>query len=227
MRYRPKRHQYVALVLLALAGVVYSTHPAAVDIRPWKPLDVPIQLKVGRVHTAEFEAGLGTNYRLLVESERRIEFKRLECLLGMVDWQRAQTCADAPEMIDIDWSVLHDGQVAATGSSRNSSGGFYSRTVAREIGRFAARKGQHYAVVLDIRRDGGELSTTDPKLLVQTDPGEWKDAVVGFALTSMLRTIGIAIFAIAGLLTLILTPLFGWLYRLYQRRKRAPVEGLN
>ncbi|HEU0138919.1 MAG TPA: hypothetical protein VFQ79_04380 [Bryobacteraceae bacterium] len=85
MRYRPKRHQYVALVLLALAGVVYCIHPAPVDIWRWKPIAVPIQLKVGRVHTDVFEAGLDTNYRLLVESERRIEFKRLECMLGMVD----------------------------------------------------------------------------------------------------------------------------------------------
>ena len=188
---------------------------------------MPIQLKVGRVHTDVFEAGLDTNYRLLVESERRIEFKRLEYMLGMVDWRRAQTCADAPDMIDIDWSVLHDGLVMANGSSRNSWGGFYSGTVAREIGRFAARKGQHYSVVLDIRRDGGELSATDPKLLVQTDPGAWKDAVVGFALASLLRTIGIAIFVIAGLLTLVLTPLFGRLYRLHQRRKKRPHRGLN
>lgn len=134
-------------------------------------------------------------------------------------------------MIDIDWSVLHDGRVAATGSSQSSWGGFYRETVAREIGHFATQKGQRYAVVLDIHRNGGELGTTNPKVLVQTHPGEWKDAVVGLALTSMLRTIGIAVFALDGLLTLILTPWFGWLYRLHQRRKRdtrhCPSPGLR
>jgi hypothetical protein len=105
MRFRAKRHQYVALVLLVLAGVVYFARPPAVDIRPWKPLAVPIELKFGKVLTPEFTAGLDTKYRLLVECERRIEFTRLQCLLGMVDWRRAQICADTPEIIDIDWSV--------------------------------------------------------------------------------------------------------------------------
>jgi len=223
MRFRPKRHQYVALVLLALAGLVYSTRPAAVDFQRWKPLTTPIKLRVGRVQTPEFTAGLDKDYRLLIESKRGIEFKRLECLLGM-SHQRAQACPDTPEMLDIDWRVLHNGQVVATGSSRNSWGGFYSDTIAREIGHFPVRKGQRYAVILDIHRDGGELNATNPKLLVQTHPGEWKDAVVGFALSSFLRTIGIATFAIAGLLTLILTPLFGWVYRLHLRRNRIKIE---
>jgi hypothetical protein len=66
MRFRAKRHQYVAFVLLALAGAVYFARPPAVDIRPWKPLEVPIELKVGKVPTPEFTAGLDTKYLLLV-----------------------------------------------------------------------------------------------------------------------------------------------------------------
>jgi hypothetical protein len=223
MPYRAKRRQYVAFVLLALAGVVYFARPPAVDIRLWKPLAVPIELKVGKVLTPEFTAGLDTEYLLAVGSERRIEFKRLQCLLGMADWQPDQACADPPEAIDIDWTVLHNGQLAAAGSSKESSGGGWvdSDTVAREIGHFNAQRGERYSIVLYIRRNGGELSMTNPKLLVQTKPWAWADAAEGFAMISALRAIGIAAFAIAGLLTLILTPLFGWAYRWHRRRTAA------
>jgi hypothetical protein len=53
----------------------------------------------------------------------------------------------------------------------------------------------------------------------------WKDAVVGFALYSMLRMSGIAVLTITGLLVLILTPLFGWLCRVHQRRKPVSMQG--
>jgi hypothetical protein len=141
----------------------------------------------------------------------------------MPTWQRERTCGDAPEMVDIDWSVLHDGQVVTAGSSRNSSGGFYSGTIAREIGKFPAQTGLHYSVLLQIRRDGGELNAANPKLLVQTYPGAWKDAAVGFMLASELRILGIAAFAAAGGLTLVLTPLVGYLRRRYKRRKEPQV----
>jgi hypothetical protein len=224
MRFRPKPHQYVALALFALARAVYSFRPAPVDMQRWKPLVVPIQLKIGAVRTTEFTAGLDTDYRLFVESERRIEFDRLEGLLGMADSRQSKTCTTVPEVIDIDWKVLHADKVVAAGSSQSSKGGFYGDTVAREIGHFSAQKGQPYSVVLDVQRDGGELTATNPKLLVQTYPGAWKDAVVGLALSSMLRGIGIAVCATAGLLTLILTPLLGWLHRLHQRRHRLPIQ---
>ena len=156
-----------------------------------------------------------------MESERRIEFTRLQCLLGTVDRQRVQTCANIAEAIDIDWAVLHNGQLAAAGSSKESSGGEYGDPMAREIGHFSAKRGERYSVVLYIHRNGGELSTTNPKLVVETQPWEWADAAEASAIISVLRPIGIAasaIFAIAGLLTLILTPLFGRAYRWHRRR---------
>jgi hypothetical protein len=209
MRYRLKRHQYVALALLLLEVVVYFwIRPEAVDMRRWKPLAVPIQLRIGEIRTCDFTTDLNSKYRLLIESDRRIEFKRHECLLGMVDWDRAKTCAGIPELVDLERSVLDHGRVITSGSSRNSWGGFYSDTIARELGEFTAQKNQQYSIVLSIRRDGGELNKTNPTLLVETQPWEWKEAVVGSALISQLRILGTALFVAAGLLTLVLSPRF-------------------
>jgi hypothetical protein len=100
---------------------------------------------------------------------------------------------NVPEAIEIDWKVLHAGELTATGFSGTSMDGFYSDTVARKM------------------------------LLVQTYPGAWKDAVVGFAIDSTLRSIGIAACTIAALLTLILTPLF----RHLRRHLRASAAGTH
>ncbi|MBC7926696.1 MAG: hypothetical protein H7039_13660 [Bryobacteraceae bacterium] len=121
-------------------------------------------------------------------------------------------CANASGAIDIDWKVLRAEEVVATGSSRSSRGGFYSDTVARDIGHFSAQAGQHYSVILAIGRDGGDLTATNPKLLVQTYPGAWKDALVGRSLSSMVCRIGATVCFMAGLLTLTLAPLTGWLF---------------
>jgi len=223
MRFRPKRHQYVAFAFVVLSGVIYFARPAAPDTRKWQPLAVPIELKFGKVQTPEFRASLDTKYRLLVACERRIDFRRLECSLGMVDWQREKTCADVPEVIDIRWTLLHNGQLAASGASGDSSGGIYgSDTVEREIGEFSARKGERYALVLYIRRNAGELAVTNPKLLVETQPWEWADAAEGFAMVSFLR-VAMFTLAIAGLLILIATPLFARLYGRYRGRKVTPL----
>ena len=135
MRFRPKRHQYVAFALVVLGGVIYFARPVAPDTRKWQPLAVPIELKFVKVQTPEFTTSLDTKYRLLVACERRIDFRRLECSLGMVDWPREKACADVPEVIDIRWTLLHNGQFAASGASGDSVGGIYgSDTVEREIG---------------------------------------------------------------------------------------------
>jgi hypothetical protein len=96
----------------------------------WKPLTMLIQLKVGIVQTPEFTAGLDEDYFLFVESERGIDFERLECLLGMAP---ERPCMNVPEAIEIDWKVLHAGELTATGSSGTLMDGFYSDTVARKM----------------------------------------------------------------------------------------------
>ena len=83
MRFRPKPHRIIALAFLVLAAVVYSWRPTPPDMSLWKPLTMLIQLEVGIVQTPEFTAGLDEDYFLFVESERGIDFERLECLLGM------------------------------------------------------------------------------------------------------------------------------------------------
>jgi hypothetical protein len=182
-------------------------------MHPWVPLEIPIALKVGTIETPEFRAGLDTKYRLLITSERKIEFTRLECLLGL------SVCGDVRNVIEISWKVLHDGAVVASGSSRDYSGGFYSDRVAREIGEFAAEKNKTYRAILVVARDGAALDSTAPRLLIETQPWEWKDTVVGFAAGSFFCAVGSIVLGAAGFLVLVLTPVVTWLYQRYIRAR--------
>jgi hypothetical protein len=206
MRVRPERYQYVAVTMLALAAVLYGTRPKPLQMRPWKPLSVPIRIHIGSIQTPAFSTDLDANYRLLIAAERKIEFKRLECLLG-IDWQPSQTCANKVNRLDISWSVLHKEQPVATGSARDFQGGFYSDLVAREIGEFHGHKGQSYRIVLTIRQNAQELDMTNPQLLIETQPWEWEGPVIGSAVKFLAATISSGLMAMSGVLLLILMPL--------------------
>jgi hypothetical protein len=211
MRIRLRPHQYVASALLVAAGLVYFGRPVRGDMRHWKPLSIPIPLKVGTVESPEFRVGLDTKYRLLIAAERKIEFERLQCLLGMV------YCDNAPDVINITWKVLHNGTLAESGSSLNFRGGFYSDRVAREIGEFSAQKGQSYRIILTIVRDGSELDATAPTLLVETQPWEWKNAVVG----SVVAVYIAVLLVILAALLIGSPPVFQFLYRRLSSLKSA------
>jgi hypothetical protein len=209
MRIGLRPHQYVASALLVAAGFLYFDRPAG-DLRRWKPLNIPISLNVGIVESPVFRVGLKTSYRLLVAAERKIEFKRLECLLGMA------YCHSVPDVINITWKVLHNDVAVASGSSLNFRGGFYSDMVAREIGAFSAQKDQAYRIVLTIARDGSELDAASPRLLVETQPWEWERAVVG----SIIWQCAAVLLVIIAALMIGLPPAFHFLSRRFTSVER-------
>lgn len=180
----------IALMLLAAAMVVYFNRRDPEDLGKWMLLRAPIRLDVGEIRTPEFTARLDTPYWLFIEVDDRTEFDRLKPSL---------------DAIYIDWQVLRDGHPVAVGSSRDSQGGFFGGgRMAREIGRFAPEVGKRYEAVLDIRHAERKLAEANPEFLVQTYPGEWKDALVGSRIDSTLWTIGAAALVLAGLLMMFL-----------------------
>ena len=189
----------------------------------WQPLVVPVHLKIGSVRTHVFTPGLDTRYRLFIEIEHGTTIERLECLLGMIPWRQLKVCAGIPEAIDVDWKVLRGTEVSAAGSSPDfSAGSAAGDKMTREISYFTAQKNQSHSVVLTIHREGGVLNSSNPMLLVQTYPGEWKDALVGEALTSTLRSFVIGACTSPDYQHYFLAPLFG---RLYRRRRQARNNG--
>ena len=199
--------RYVAAALLVLAAVVYFKPQEPIDIRGWQPLELPVDLKPGTIRTPDFAASRDTDYLLIIE---RASNYRADCLLGM---PVSRPRCDIPEILDVNWTVLASGTIAASGSSRYYRAGWWSggRT-ARKIGQFRATKGLRYTVILDIPRDQSELNPA--ALLVQTHPRAWKDPHVGQALDRTLRVLATLTLAAAALLILAT----GWLVRRFRKR---------
>lgn len=173
----------LALVILGVLPYAAMQTWVILQQRTWTALRYPLRLRAGSRSSPDFTTRASTGYRILLEFDRRIEFQRMECLLGLEDWQADEKCRNIPEAVDVSWRVLSDGRPNAAGSSRDVRGGSYSDTIAKEIGRFDARSGQHNVVLLDIKRDGSELDPASPRLVVQVYPGYWEGTIILLQLT--------------------------------------------
>lgn len=189
---------FVAWGLFAVAAVLVVTKPPAeLDMRLWKPLQAPLSLQTGTTTSPEFETHRTAPHRILIAADNKIPRDRLTCLLGIF---REKSCDAIPEQIAVSWRVLQSGQTVTSGHSSEFKGGFFTDVAAREIGRFNAKKGDRYYLEIKVEMDGGELKDVNPRLLVETLPGEWKDEADVLTLRSRLQPIGAAVCTLLGVL---------------------------
>src|SRR5271169_6402313 len=82
----------LSLLLLSAFLLVYPQAHNRILRRSWVPLEMPITLSKGSFVTPEFNPGLDTDYYISVEVEKKIEFYRLQCLLGLpaFDFERCK-----------------------------------------------------------------------------------------------------------------------------------------
>lgn len=194
--------RFAAWILVACGILLFATRPKSqTDMSEWKPLQAPVSLQVGTFTSPEFQTQRATAYRILIGSERTLPVEQLNCLLAV---SPDRSCVSVPERIGIAWRVLQGNDAVSTGHSSQFRGGIYTDLVAREIGRFPAKRGATYRIELKVEIDGGELKDTQPKLLVETVPDEWKDETVTLSLRSRLQPIVGAICVLAGLLLILL-----------------------
>ncbi len=128
--------------------------------------------------TPEFRPVLDSDYYISVQVQRKIEFQRLNCLLGLEDFQRLERCKDAPEAVDISWVVSSGGKPIAEGRSQDHFGGSYSDTIARIIGQFRGGKDLVCAIEAKVNKDASELNRANPELTVSVHPSVWEGDVI-------------------------------------------------
>jgi hypothetical protein len=173
----------LALAILGILPYLTMQSWGILQQRTYEPLKYPLSLQLGSITSPEFTVRASTEYLILLEFDRSLEFQRMQCLLGLVEWQADKKCRNIPEVVDVSWRVLSDGRPNSSGSSRDAKGGAYSDTIAKIIGYFDGIKGQHNVVLLDIRRDGSELHSAAPRLVVQVHPSYWKGTAIWIQLT--------------------------------------------
>jgi hypothetical protein len=161
----------------------------------WRsPLNLPVSLKAGRIETPEFLTSRSIDYGISIEVERKIEFQRLKCLLGMDYYNEQERCAATPSLIDVSWVLSSGGNVITEGDSSKSPGGYFAGAVGRTIGQFRAEGGKRYSLELTLRKDASELDKGHPTIKVDIlDPFEYKGRIVHAQLWGMAAMVSVVI----------------------------------
>ena len=157
------------VAVLALAAALYAAAGSVPVYYGLMPVRVPFELREGATRTAEFRAKLDTTYIVMIELERMPPWFDWKCYLGDQSIYSGQ-CTGEPSVVDLAWSVTSDGQVVASGDTRNRVHGLpWSDTISPVIGRFDGAKGRSYVVHVESRMDGRLLDSGGPNIAVQAD----------------------------------------------------------
>lgn len=214
MSLRPTK--IVGLIFLALAIALFATWDVWISTRTEVPVDIPVAMAVGHVHTPEFKVNLSTTYIVEIEVKKTIPFDTLNCLLGlgmMTMSSDLQECPDRPSVVKASWTLTSGGRLVASGSSDDHRyGGWGNDSISRELGRFHSESGSKYALDVDVLSDGSALAPGKPRLKVEVHPEVYEgDAVWSFF-----------VFSAGGILVLIGALLLIVSYLRNRRRQPSP-----
>jgi hypothetical protein len=199
------------------AGILgYAGWTIWLQTRDWVVVDQPVSLAVGEIRTKSFTANIPSPYLIEIEVQKTMPFDTLNCLMGMTSVASQSSCVSTPAVIDMNWKIVSDGQMVASGSSKDDRGGGWAQdTISREIGSFKPQKRTRYELVVNVLADGSGLSPANPHLKVSASP----DFLEGMMFFTALRIIPAAgVLVLLGAVLLILSLV------LSHREKRQPVR---
>ena len=202
----PKFSSRFVLVIFALlffiaAFMLYRSAVETATAHNWVPLSESVSLAKGKIITRQFIPDGDTSYFLELTFERKIELRRLNCLLG-IGVLNGEECKKIASILDVDWAVIGDDGVKASGSrslQSKKSGGSWGRTIGTRLGNFKVEPHRPYKIELQINSDASELNIANPKLRVRVGLQQYKNAVV----SSQIKNLAAMIFGGLALLLLI------------------------
>jgi len=172
---RLMRASRVGLALIAVGLVPLACWTVWSLTRTWRPVDMPVSLSQGNhFTTGEFTSNLDVEYAIAIDSENKIPFDDLECLLGS-----RSTCPSS-SVVRVRWSLYSDGTVLQ-GTSDDTVGygaSGPSGEASRTIGYFKARKGGRYKLDCDVLADGSSLAVTKPRLRISVADTSYESNLV-------------------------------------------------
>src|SRR5947208_10625740 len=87
------------------------------------PVDEKIALTPGHLER-RFTLNHTAYYVMDIQSEKKLPFKTLQCLLGLHDWlSKPANCADTPAVLKFTWRLSSGGKTLQQGSNANMIGG--------------------------------------------------------------------------------------------------------
>lgn len=154
--------------VLALCGLGCAVASFAwYRTRTWYLLEMPIQLTIGHIRTAEFKTNVEENFEIQLAVDRDVPRSLTEGLLGIGDLATGDVKDGGG--FKLAWSVRGDDRIVKQGISGGIREGFWGASVGRRLGYFHATKGTKYNLDLDVLENAKELSPYHPRIVVTID----------------------------------------------------------
>ncbi|MDQ2639873.1 MAG: hypothetical protein M3Y79_04760 [Pseudomonadota bacterium] len=189
---RARRRTWLLAAALPFAGIAIL----AVGSFNGRALEFPIALVPGTTWAPSFRVTRGVRYVVLLELDRTIPFRELECLLGQGALR--PPCIIEP-VVSVGWKLRHGAQEVASGTSHQGMSAVGQDRVAMLIGQFEATAWSKYVLELDPLLDGSALAATNPRVVVQFHPEVSKGFRVFAPLIAFLTGIAAIPLALLGL----------------------------
>ena len=169
-------------------------------------LVLPLPIRPTRVMSGEFQVKKSLQYRVGIELDRVLPSDRLDALIGEAIADKSN-----PEsmILHLNWRLLRQGQVIASGKSEPDQGGHWGPTIGKTVGHFQGQPGQSYRLELTVLGDLTPLQSTKPRAVVELGLEHKKGPMLNTGLVFLLAFV----IGFVSLLELILI--------LYRRRKRS------
>lgn len=156
-----------ALLVIALTPEILAL---AHWYRYYSPvLDTPVTLHRGSVQTPEFTVRTDGMQIAWFEFSRGLELNRDGCRLGM-DGVFGRNCAGVPNLLDLHWAVLVNGNEAAAGPLVDWRRRFFYQdsVIRRPVAVFQAKAGTRCAIRVTFTNDPSDLNRNQPSVLVRS-----------------------------------------------------------
>lgn len=193
----------MGLILVGAGIALYGARVLWSCTRTDVPVDLPISMAIGHVHTSEFKVNRNAPYDIELEVQKKIPFDLLNCLLGTsmaATSTDLQECPDRPSVVRMSWVLKSNGHVVARGSTDDHRvGAWAGDTISRDLGYFQTQSGRPYVLDVDVLKDGSALGPGNPRLKVKVSAAIYEDEVLGTAIVGVLA-VGLALVGVILLL---------------------------
>lgn len=165
----PKRSAVAILGLVFLLAAVfpYVNSRMLARSRDWHTVSTPLSLRSGTMQNVHLGNDLDGKYEIDIEFQEVGTPERLGCLAGNAQFDPIH-CVGAPDIVDVSWQRYENERLVQEGNSAEYPGVvFSSPIIERRIGQFSAIKERDYSLVVNVKRDAGQLDSAHPTIKVQ------------------------------------------------------------
>jgi hypothetical protein len=211
MRLRRRLANGLAIIGIGFLPLLYTKY--RYYSHNWTPLNLPISLHRGVIYSPQFTTDLNGTYAVWLAFDHMSDFTREDCLLGS-EIVRA-TCSGTPQILKVHFSVYR-GNLTLVKDQAYQPGWSTSSDSELEVrlGEFEGSRHATQQIAVAVLRDGGDLNTAHPRIVVEAHPTYWEKWII----------LGQLALLVAGLFTLLGIGWIVWTLIAWRLRKPSTIS---